>query len=94
MYPTILVFVQTGCEACEEFMKRFKPIADPYYHSQQVAIQVGDIARNRAAASMADKYRIHYTPTVIGQKSGVTEFRLEGAVDDDTLKKAFEDITR
>ena len=85
--PVILIFVQTGCPACDEFMKRFSPLADPHFARGTVAIQVGDLANNQRAVAMADRHKVKYTPTAIGLRGNTVVSRLEGAAPDADIQK-------
>lgn len=85
--PTILIFVQTGCPACDEFMKRFSPLADPHFARGAVAIEVGDLVNNQRAVTMADQYKVKYTPTAIGIKNDTVVSRLEGAAPNADIQK-------
>lgn len=91
MKPTVLIFVQTGCGHCDEFMTRFKPIADPYY-AKGLPIQVGDIANSSTALRLADRYKVEATPTTIGHSRRGEIFRLEGAVSNAEIKRMLDNL--
>ena len=89
--PLVLVFVQAGCPACTEYMKRFDKIA-PAYQKKGIPIQVGDLANSRNAYSMANKHRIEATPTTIGITRNGGIIRLEGSVEDQHIRRMFETL--
>jgi len=93
--PLVLVFVQTGCPACDEFMRRFDPIAGPYHRSGQVPVQIGDVARGGyRTLSLADAFKVEATPTTVGVTRTGETIRLIGAVDNRHIKQMFENVWR
>lgn len=89
--PLVLVFVQTGCGACEEYMQRFDRIA-PEYQKRGVTVQLGDLARSRNAIRMADRFKIEATPTTIGLTRTGNTVRLEGSVENRHIKQMFDTV--
>lgn len=85
--PTVLIFVQTGCGACEDFMKKFSPLADPHFKRGAIAVQVGDLVSNKRALAMADQHKVKYTPTIVAIRNGTVVSRLEGVAPDADIQK-------
>jgi thioredoxin-related protein len=86
--PAVVVFVQEGCSACEEFLPRFKQRVEGYRRCG-VKVYAPDVARDAAAEKAAQGYGIRATPTmlIISPKGRVWKF--EGALADEEMDKAF-----
>lgn len=89
--PVVLIFVQTGCGACDEYMKRFDKIAG---QRKNVPIQLGDLVTNPRAVQMANRYKITATPTTIGVRRDGNHVRLEGAVEDKHIRRMFDEVSK
>lgn len=81
-YPAIVVvWTQDGCPACEEFLPRWRPVAQQYQGC------LPSVAVNCTEYKMAaDYYRISDTPTVMVLRYGRASWRkLHGAVTPDEI---------
>lgn len=93
--PLVLVFVQQGCPACEEYMARFDRFAQSYHREGRVPVQVGDVGRGGyRTLSLADAFKVEATPTTIGVTRGGDVIRLIGAVENHHIKQMFENVSR
>lgn len=88
--PIVLVFVQRGCHFCGEYMRRFRPIADPYV-AQGIPVHVGDLSSSPTALRLADQYNVAATPTTIAIGRRGTA-KLEGAAGTAEIRKLFEEL--
>lgn len=91
----MLVFVQDGCGACHEYMRRFDRVAPPYHQNGRgIPIQVGDLASEAAAMRLAERFDIEATPTTIGITRTGTTIKLVGAVETKHIRQMFENVSR
>lgn len=85
--PAVIVFVQKHCPACHEFMPRFKRLVEPY-RGCGVKIYAPDVAEDRGAQKLADKYKIEATPTMVVISAAGRATKIAGAVNDAAIEKA------
>ena len=87
--PAVIVFIQQGCGACDEFMPRFKRIATPYKKCG-IKLFVPDLGnlRDKKAQAAALQYNIEATPTMVVISASGRVKKIEGSVDDGEIIKA------
>lgn len=89
--PLVVVFMMSGCGACEEYWPRFESLAKPFYDFRGLPIQVYNV--NQAQA-LAKKHGIKFTPTTIVQDRNGTITRHEGAISSAEILGALQSALR
>ena len=83
----VIVFVMDGCPACENYLPRFKRIAKPYSKAG-IQIAVFDAnSKDDRVQDFADRINVRATPTTAVLPRGQGLVKVEGAVDDATIKQ-------
>lgn len=82
----VVCVVMEGCSACHEFLPRFRKIAAKYAHCIPAMVIN---ASNSQQAPIADRFRVRVTPTTLILRRPVGQIRLEGAVSNAELGRAF-----
>jgi thiol-disulfide isomerase/thioredoxin len=84
----VAVFVQEGCGACEEFLPRFRALADRYQRAGMPIVVYDAAAQDPELVAWMDGYGVSATPTVLVLRRGPGWARYEGALPD----KEIEDV--
>lgn len=75
--PQVIVFMMTGCGACEEYWPRFEALAKPFYDHRGLPIAVYNVNQARA---LAQRHGVRYTPTTVIQDRAGRVTKHEGAI--------------
>jgi len=77
----VLIFVQPGCGACDDFVPILAPRAQAYRMAGLKVILLNLASADAAIQAAADQYQVRATPTTIVVRRGAAPLRIEGAVD-------------
>lgn len=82
----VVCVVMQGCGACHEFLPRFRRVAAKY--ARCVPSMIVN-ASDPKQAPLADRFNVRVTPTTLILRRPVGQIRLEGAVSNAELERAF-----
>jgi len=82
----VVVFVMSGCPACEEYLPRFQRIAAPYMQAGVPVLVYDAASEDQRIQSLADRWGVEATPTTIVARHGPGMLKEEGAIDDHGIK--------
>jgi thiol-disulfide isomerase/thioredoxin len=85
--PEVVVtaFYMEGCEACDEFMPRFRKVASEFPDVAFVCVDIG----TPVGEPYAERFRVRLTPTVMTLRRRGQHTTVEGSMDDHELRMLF-----
>lgn len=83
------LFVMPGCGACHEFLPRFERMIARYPGMPYLVYDAA--SPDPGLVAFMDQYAVNVTPTLLILQRGPGSIRLDGALDDATLKRYLDD---
>lgn len=91
----VVVFVQEGCPACDDFKPRFDRLAERYVRAGLPIFVYNAASDDTALSSWMDQLKVEGTPTLLVLKRGPSRpLRIDGAVPDDEIETALRSAYR
>lgn len=84
----VVVFVQEGCPACDDFKPRFEKLAARYMRAGLPVFIYNAASDDQALNAWMDQLKVQGTPTMYVLKRGPGMLRLDGAVPDEDIEQA------